>query len=65
MLISTTTLVTSHVNCMQYMKLTASGVQEMTLWILISCQSSKNKHAQDEINRLELHLVGSILQWLE
>ena len=59
MLISTTTLVTSPVNCMQNVKLTPSDVQEMSLYSSDKLSvKKKKKHAKDEINRLKL--VGSI-----
>ena len=58
MLISTTTLVTTPVNCIQNVKLTPRGVQEMSLKISDQLSVKLKKHAKDEINRLKL--VGGI-----
>ena len=54
MLISTSTLVTSPVNCLQNVKLTLSDVPEMSLLISDRLSVKKKKHGKDEINRLKL-----------
>ena len=61
MLISTTQLATGHVNRMQNMKLTASNVQEMSLWIpdMLSV-GLKNMHKLKitGYNQLEIYSNG-------